>query len=296
MEFRMRNISQIIDRAPSVSSEAPFPKIAGVKFTPHIPSQDEEDTTDITLNGQKTDLDNCFCIIEYKDSGGQFSRRRITMRCLLVNEKATYIQAICHERNAYRNFRFDRITAAITEDGEIIDFGEHLKTTLGILYDDSAASESRKLFTDAARIRDRLRPALSILVSLARADDRFHPSELDEIMLYAEKEIIALNREGRLEDIPSLEALDLLAPMILNMRPTRESLAGYILRICEWDGQRIERLQRAIGRVTIADGRFTFQEHDLISDINALAAVSRSEAAQMLGVEVDELFETTSLH
>ena len=218
------------------------------------------------------------------------------MRCLLVNEKATYVQAICHERNAYRSFRFDRISAAITEDGEIVDFAEHLKSTLGILYDDSATSESRKIFTDAARIRDRLRPALSILVSLARADDRFHPSELDEIMLYAEKEIIALNREGKMDEIPSLEALDLLSPMIFNMRPTRESLAGYILQICEWDEKRIERLQKAIGRVTIADGRFTFQEHDLISDINALAAVSRSEAMQMLGVKVDELFETTSMH
>lgn len=59
--------------------------------------------------------------IEYRDAQGRVSFRRITIRELYraSEDNTLYLQCFCHERQAIRSFRFDRIVSVIDLDGEI---------------------------------------------------------------------------------------------------------------------------------------------------------------------------------
>ncbi|QCO07511.1 WYL domain-containing protein [Azospirillum argentinense] len=59
--------------------------------------------------------------IEYIDSKGAASRRRISIRKFSHDGKSMHLQAYCLERRALRCFRVDRIRAVIDLDGEVHD-------------------------------------------------------------------------------------------------------------------------------------------------------------------------------
>ncbi len=60
--------------------------------------------------------------IRYEDASGNESARRISIRKVARTDYGAYIQAHCHEREALRSFRSDRITELVdTETGEIFD-------------------------------------------------------------------------------------------------------------------------------------------------------------------------------
>ncbi|MCA3256288.1 WYL domain-containing protein [Bradyrhizobium sp.] len=101
--------------------------------------------------------------IEYEDAGGRRSERRITCRALAKRPAGQTLIAWCHERNAPREFRIDRIAEVVDlVTGELLDpaevFGRYI------------ANASHFDRPDLDRI-------VRVLVFLARCDGRDHPSE-----------------------------------------------------------------------------------------------------------------------
>ncbi|CAO3440070.1 hypothetical protein [Azospirillum endophyticum] len=147
--------------------------------------------------------------IDYLDSKGTLSRRRITMREIYTNGERTYVQAFCHERRAARSFRFDRIVEVIDIDGECHDPRRFFTEGLGLEFPtaekvsvppkapvspvrvETTAQHSRAAKPDV-RVTDKpgmaqrrvARDGLRVLVALARADGELHPEELEVILDY----------------------------------------------------------------------------------------------------------------
>ncbi|WP_158511110.1 WYL domain-containing protein [Azospirillum thiophilum] len=147
--------------------------------------------------------------IDYQDSKGTLSRRRITMRELYTNGERTYVQAFCHERRAARSFRFDRIVEVIDLDGECHDPRRFFTEALGLEFP-TVATVSSPTKTPASPVRfeqpaprNRVagpdvrttdkpgmaqrraaRDGLRVLVALARADGELHPEEVEVILDY----------------------------------------------------------------------------------------------------------------
>lgn len=147
--------------------------------------------------------------IDYQDSKGNLSRRRITMRELYTNGERSYVQAFCHERRAARSFRFDRIVEVIDLDGECHDPRQFFIEALGlefptvatvssptkppaspVRYEQSAprnrAAGPDVRTTDKPGMAQRraARDGLRVLIALARADGELHPEELEVILDY----------------------------------------------------------------------------------------------------------------
>jgi tellurite resistance protein len=114
-------------------------------------------------------------MIEYRDSRGSASRRRITVWSVQPGAGGTpCLYARCHERAADRSFRCDRITAIITGDGEVLsDVRAFLGERLGVRLDGVTARADRWPAVLAA-----IRPQAQILTGLALADGRRHEAEL----------------------------------------------------------------------------------------------------------------------
>lgn len=91
--------------------------------------------------------------IDYRDSKGNQSRRRITMRDLYSDGARTYIQAYCHERGAPRAFRFDRIVDVIDVDGECHSPRSFFVDQLGLEIPDDPVEPT------APKPRERAKPA-----------------------------------------------------------------------------------------------------------------------------------------
>ncbi|KFI24154.1 tellurite resistance TerB family protein [Paenirhodobacter enshiensis] len=224
------------------------------------------------------DLGDTYAIIEYHDSKGAQTTRRVTLMSLTETNHGLGVNCICHERRAYRLFRVDRISGVIDEDsGEVVPFGTFFAETYGcsLPMSDAAAQEDPAL-TAAKTLRDFLRPALGVLVSAARADGKMHISELDAIQIYAEKEMFALQRDGRIGKAPTIEVLDAFNREIERMRPQRRSLRGHLEIIMTYDKPRQDRIQQALEGVIQADGRIVADEIDYLNDIASMSNAIRA--------------------
>lgn len=101
--------------------------------------------------------------IEYEDANGRRSERRITCRTLAERPAGRTLVAWCHERNAPREFRIDRIAEVVdVVTGELLDAND--------VFGRYVANQSHLDRPDLDRI-------VRILVFLARCDGRDHPSE-----------------------------------------------------------------------------------------------------------------------
>lgn len=274
----------LLRRAPTIETPAPDIRSVGILVEMRIPLDDPPETHQPeTAPDSKTTLSDLFCAIEYADAQGNESRRRVTMRQLVTTNGKLMLQAICHERRAFRSFRVDRISAVITEDGEVLDPGKFFARFAGTDIGAGAADDQTE--TVAHRLRDFLRPALAVLVCAARADDHLHQTELDAILSFAETESIELHRSGRLEVKATLEAIDNLAPMISAMRVQASSLRGYLLKVIDYDPDRLDRLARALNKVVQADGKLLAAEVAFVHEMNTLANTAIAERWRGLGFD-----------
>jgi hypothetical protein len=259
----MSFLDWLFTKTPDDLDEAPRPTAVVIGS---LPPTDDDEPAQATMQ----ELEPVLTIIDYIDSTGGKSRRRITMRALLPTGNGPMLRAVCHERKAVRCFRCDRIQCFIEPDGEVIETQAFFRDIMAIdlaSYRASAADVS----TDRARAaRDALRPALSILVAMARSDDEFHVSELRTIAQFAAREVDALRAEGRLH--LTLEERDnwALSNLIGRMRPTRQALRGYLATALEWHPARLRRLEDAIASVIRADGQESIEELDLMNELSAM--------------------------
>lgn len=102
--------------------------------------------------------------IRYTDSAGVESKRRITCRQLIGYGRAELVRAHCHERDAVRCFRIDRINELVcVETGEVFDPFERFED----MRLHGAIPVEDKAFVELARV----------LVFLARCDGEHHALE-----------------------------------------------------------------------------------------------------------------------
>jgi len=227
-------------------------------------------------------------MIEYTDAQGRFSRRRITMRHVDDTGGTQFLYAFCHERNAMRSFRLDRISCLISQDGEVEEAAPWFAHILSI--SDSARIALREPFGGRApqsasepairqpavspytALRREITPALTLLIAAARSDDFLHPREVDRILRYAEDEAVILRDAGRLPGNPEADAYDKLERTIRRLRPTRDDLTGAFETLSALDLPRQRHLAHALAETAAADGHVDETEADLIEEMRAAGA------------------------
>lgn len=79
-------------------------------FRPSLPAYDSDEEEFDDLSPDLEGVAGTGCNITYEDSGGNVSLRRVTCRKLSDRAAVLYLQGFCHERQALRTFRVDRMT------------------------------------------------------------------------------------------------------------------------------------------------------------------------------------------
>ncbi len=256
----------LFDKTPGIDdAPPPHPQMDG---QPIISEDDEwlETPTD------SYDLEEVYTLIDYRDSKGNQTRRRITLRKVARGPHAPILTAICHERRAVRAFRCDRIEGFIEDDGEVIDcnrfFRDMMMIDLNYLsHREKAAPTIPTALSVARQIRNDFRAPLSILVALARSDESFISEELDVICGFAETMAPTLHSSAHPGEV---SAMTELRPLIRRMRPSRESLDGYLHKVrsvTSNDPSFREAFEDAMNDVLWADGRVAEGERRLINEL-----------------------------
>ncbi|MGR3548454.1 MAG: WYL domain-containing protein [Roseovarius sp.] len=237
----------------------------------------QHENNPIVPQTRRYNLEPLFLVIDYRDAGDNFSRRRITTRWVENRGGIFYVGAICHERRAHRTFRLDRIEGVIDDDGVVEDaqllIGELIagdsgyEVELTSLKEDSVGKSSYSS-SPYTMLRRELKAAIVVLSAAARADDLLHIEEVDRIMQFTETEAECLKNEGVLDVLPGLDGFEKLGRLVRRTRPTQTELDEALAEIANWPIKRIERLFKAAVGVVQADGIITQDEDDFIRDIS----------------------------
>lgn len=195
-----------------------------------------------------TVLSGFACIIDYRDSSGRVSCRRVTFQRLEDAGPFRYLRAYCHEREAIRQFRLDRITAASDiETGEEIDL-------VGLLYSLSSDHQqsSRPGWGLCPRDRADLIAGINTMVFVARCDKEWHSLEEEAVESFITS---CWLRCGFDAELP----LDDLLAYANKLRPDAEAFYSALLRAAERPELK-QIIQRNIAAVIDADGKVAPEE------------------------------------
>ena len=159
--------------------------VAPPGFTPSLPAydpdEDEEEFDELSL-----DLDGVAgvgCIITYADSKGSVSLRRVTCRKLSHRAAVLYLQGYCHERQALRTFRVDRMReVACGATGEVFVPGEQFFLRFAVTNDGGSAVG----FGLNPQLAADLRAGLNVLAFLAKVDGKVVPEEREVLSRYCQ--------------------------------------------------------------------------------------------------------------
>lgn len=185
-------------------------------------------------------------MIEYRDSAGGTSRRRITVWNIQPGAGGVpCLLARCHEREANRSFRADRITAIITADGEVLsDVRSFLAERLGVQVEADAGARAQRW----PRVLAAVRPQAQILAGLSLADGAKHPDEIAVMTGFCARVAAAaglgLDRE---EEVA-------LARYLANLRPDRVTMLKAVDRMLDAGPAAQAALLNAGAAVIAADG------------------------------------------
>lgn len=188
-------------------------------------------------------------MIEYADSKGRASRRRITVWSLKQNSDGILILiAKCHERNASRTFRADRITACIDHDGEVHDdVPAFLSETFGTARN-AAAQRPAAEVERANKIRAIIRADAVLLSSMSRADSFLRQVETDTAVDHLS---YMVERAGIFLTPDEIEAL---GKHFRRLRPNVDSIREAIAMLAERGPDHIKRTLIAAAKVMDSDG------------------------------------------
>jgi hypothetical protein len=283
-----RLLSLLIRQAKTADANVPEISVNGVRFTFDVTTIIRADEIDRAATQKapteraprQTDREYTtydeFAVIEYEDASGNMTRRRITINQTYEENGLTYLQAHCHERDAIRSFRADRVRNFITADGEVIDGPTFLRDQFGIITSAGQTAADRQAIL-LRRLKSQLRDPLTILIGLAKSDGHIHVEELDSIQIFAESEIIARNGSKIFEDIPMIGTLDGLCNSIGLMRPRAPTIATAASRLGDMTPETMNRFMKAISKVITADGRIAHEEIDYIEEIRWLCTAETGE-------------------
>lgn len=230
---------------------------------------DDDTDTDVDhseIADQVGILADLFITIEYTNSGGVSSRRSVTIK-READGSAPGFYAFCHKRKSVRQFRFDRIGAVITVDGEVFEpassFWEHIGYNPAIVVRTQIVTpDDRQAATWAKR---KFNHELVVLAALSGSDGNMHERELDAIVDYVEREL-----EWERFSLEETEALA-LRNHVKRMRITRERVEQSVNELLHGQGKsrlysrQLERFLSVARQVVDADGVYHNAEHEFLS-------------------------------
>lgn len=157
----------------TIAPAAPFPKGRAAR----IQGEDEE----VVSNDDENTFDAGVWFIGYRDSKGNESERRVSVKGIAPKNGIMFLNGWCHEREQFRSFRVDRIVEAhdcvtgqifIQSDDILPAFTEFMRE----MSKDPEKNASRALKDCSA--------VLNILMYLSRCDGQSHPAEIEIAMQY----------------------------------------------------------------------------------------------------------------
>lgn len=238
-------------------NDKPIPK-SPVKIA--IPIEDDRQPSDGAHLGN---AEGQTFAIEYVDSRNQSSTRRITVWSIIAGVGGVpSLVAFCHERNASRQFRIDRIKCFVDFDGEVFDdVPEFLSQNFGM---NLLAATRTSTIQDQRwpTILDAVRHNAVILSALSRSDGKTVQEEIE----------IATNHLSRLAEANGLmlDESEILAiyRYANRLRPTEAAIGRAIEEIAKLGHRHVEKLLLAAIALVDADGQRHPQEVALINDIS----------------------------
>lgn len=201
-------------------------------------------------------------VIEYTDSRGDRSVRRVSVYGVKAGAgNVPMLVCKCHERQATRTFRADRISRCFDYDGVVYDdVPAFLQETLGL----SPQAASRSYTDDEKEVwkqtRLMLRPQVIFLTSLAHVDGSFHQFEMEVIVEHCSR--AAHRRNLGLTETTHHN----LVRYVTRSYPTAELVDWCIDEVRQLEGDDVVCLLRAGVNVIDADGRRLGAEAALLND------------------------------
>lgn len=191
--------------------------------------------------------------IDYVDHAGNLSHRRISVWAVQRNvEGVPILVARCHERQATRAFRVDRIQAVTDFDGTRREpLSRFFFETFGFTWPKDAIIVPGAEPADARWDRIRTlacRSGVVLLVALALADGDLGAAEMEEIQFFCERACTAAGL-----DLSGGER-ERLAAYLGRLRPTEESIETALDTLMASARPAIASLLKAGLRVIGADG------------------------------------------
>lgn len=203
---------------------------APASFSVHIGEHEEGGTFE--AGNEVLDVVGLALGITYVDSRGEESRRRITVRSLSERHGVLMLNAYCHERDAVRQFRVDRIEEiAVLSTGEIIEDAAEFFASL------SGRDHTAEVIAGC-------RHALQVLTFLARCDGHLHPAEQDQIVEFV------INTGLRPLEVDEQRVRQHVSALYPDKTTYLQSLRA--IRFC--GGEQMRQLSRAIRKVLDDDG------------------------------------------
>jgi hypothetical protein len=152
-------------------------------FTPSLPPHDADEGE---FDDGAPDLEGVAgvgCIITYADCNGNLSVRRVTCRKLSERAAVLYLQGFCHERQALRTFRLDRMEeVACGATGEVFAPGLLFFQRFTVAHDGGSAVG----FGLHPRLAADLRAGLNVLAFMAKVDGKVVPEEREVLSRYCQ--------------------------------------------------------------------------------------------------------------
>jgi hypothetical protein len=207
----------------------------------------------------------------YKDQFGQRTTRVVRLKRMDPSEYATFIHAFCELRGEDRTFQIDRIlTLYDPVTGETLGDPDSF---FGPYIDRALAEEERGLeksrFYAAWHVIEALRDELSILILIARADDRFVEREQEALLNYAARRAKELGLS--LSDEESLVLLN----WIKTQDPTEPEARAAIRNLAQQDGT-LANIWDVSELIAEADGTVSDIERATFQQVrSAIAAIAR---------------------
>lgn len=245
----------------------------------HAPILGDDDQADASayIVARRYTLEPYFLMIEYTDTKGAMTRRRITTHTIEERGPTIMLGAFCHERNAPRLFRLDSISCIIGPEGEIEDPAPWFADVMAASdFTDTieCIRQPKALVSVYTQLRRAIGPALTVLIAAARSDDYLHPGECETILRYCEDAAAALHDQGALTAFPTAADFDKLERTMLRLRPTRDELTEVFPAIADMTRPQMRRLATALADTIRADGAVDDIEAAIAEDLRSLG-VSR---------------------
>ncbi len=236
-----------------------------------VPSDYQDDPSENTEGGLGFAEGQSF-IIEYVNAAGKSSTRRITVYDIVTSAGGVpSLMARCHERQATRQFRIDRIASCIDYNGEVFDdVSGFLVDTFGMSAELAGREASDENEHRWKAIIEYLRPMAILLAAVSRSDGQVRSVELETSA--QRLAMIAERRDLWIED----ENYERLVNYIRRLRPDAEAIGRALGALSKADKDDIIAFFRAAVAVMKADGVHHPEEVKIINDM----------AVEIVGVEV----------